>query len=44
MSAGFDERHEAVSTVAGGREVDTLTEVLWAALHGPTTLERNERL
>jgi hypothetical protein len=44
MSPGFDELRDAVSTVAGGREVDTLTEVLWAALHGPTTLERNERL
>ena len=29
---------------AGGRDVDTLTEVLWAALHGLTTLGRSDRL
>ncbi len=44
VSAGFAELREAVSTVAGGRDVDTLTEVLWAALHGLTTLARNDRL
>jgi AcrR family transcriptional regulator len=44
LSAGFAELREAVDTVAGGRDVDTLTEVLWAALHGLTTLARNDRL
>jgi len=34
----------AVDTFAGERDVDTLTEVLCAALHGLTTLARNERL
>ena len=27
-----------------GADVDTLTEVLWAALHGLTTLGRDDRL
>jgi len=44
LSAAFAELREAVDTVAGGRDVDTLTEVLWAALHGLTTLARNDRL
>jgi AcrR family transcriptional regulator len=44
LSAGFAELREAVANVAGGRNVDTLTEVLWAALHGLTTLGRNDRL
>jgi AcrR family transcriptional regulator len=44
LLAGFAELREAVDTVAGGRDVDTLTEVFWAALHGLTTLARNDRL
>ena len=44
LAAAFAELREAVDTVAGGRDVDTLTEVLWAALHGLTTLARNDRL
>ena len=44
LSAGFAELREAVAAVVGGPDVDTLTEVLWAALHGLTTLSRNERL
>jgi AcrR family transcriptional regulator len=44
MSAGFAELREAVASVAGGRDVDTLTEVLWAALHGLIMLGRNGRL
>jgi AcrR family transcriptional regulator len=44
MSAAFAELRETVDTVADGRDVDTLTEVLWAALHGLTTLARNDRL
>ena len=42
--AAFAELREAVADVAGGRDVDTLTEVLWAALHGLTTLGRSDRL
>ena len=44
MSAGFAELREAVVSIAGGRNVETLTEVVWAALHGLTTLERSDRL
>lgn len=44
MSAGFAELRQTVTTVAGGRDVDTLTEVLWAALHGLTTLGKSDRL
>ena len=44
LSAAFAELREAVATVVSGRDVDTLTEVLWAALHGLTTLGRNDRL
>ena len=44
LSAGFAELRAAVAAVAGGRDVETLTEVLWAALHGLTTLARNDRL
>ena len=44
LSAAFAELREAVAAVANGRDVDTLTEVLWAALHGLTTLGRNDRL
>jgi hypothetical protein len=44
LSAGFAELRAAVTSVAGGRDVDTLTEVLWAALHGLTMLGRSDRL
>ena len=44
LAAGFGELRQAVDTVAGGRDVDTVTEVLWAALHGLITLGRNNRL
>jgi AcrR family transcriptional regulator len=44
LSAGFAELRAAVTSVASGRDVDTLTEVLWAALHGLTMLERSGRL
>ncbi len=43
-STAYAELHAAVATIAGERDVDTLTEVLWAALHGLTTLSRNDRL
>jgi AcrR family transcriptional regulator len=44
LSAGFAELRATVASVAGGRDVDTLTEVLWAALHGLTMLGRSDRL
>ena len=44
LSAAFTELREAVTSVAGGRDVDTLTEVLWAAMHGLTALTRSGRL
>jgi AcrR family transcriptional regulator len=44
LLAAFAEVRAAVATVAGGRDVDTLTEVLWAGLHGLITLSRNDRL
>ncbi len=44
LSTAYAELHAAVATIAGERDVDTLTEVLWAALHGLTTLGRNDRL
>jgi AcrR family transcriptional regulator len=40
----FSELREAVATVAGRPDVDTVTEVLWAALHGLATLDRSDRL
>jgi AcrR family transcriptional regulator len=40
----FTELREAVATVVGEHDVDTVTEVLWAALHGLATLGRNDRL
>ncbi len=44
LSAAFAELREAVVPIAGDRDVDTLTEVLWAALHGLTALARSGRL
>jgi hypothetical protein len=44
LRAGFAELREAVTSVAAGQDVDTLTEVLWASLHGLTTLGRSDRL
>jgi AcrR family transcriptional regulator len=44
LSAAFAELREAVAGAAGGRDAETLTEVLWAALHGLTTLGHNGRL
>jgi len=40
----FSELREAVATVAAWPDVDTATEVLWAALHGLATLDRSDRL
>ena len=44
LRSAFAELHQAVDRVAGERDVDTLTEVLWAALHGLVTLARARRL
>ncbi len=44
LSTAYAELRAAVATIAGERDVDTLTEVLWAALHGLITLSRNNRL
>ncbi|HWO67918.1 MAG TPA: TetR/AcrR family transcriptional regulator [Umezawaea sp.] len=40
----FSELREAVATIAAGRDVDTLTEVFWAALHGLVMLSHGNRL
>jgi AcrR family transcriptional regulator len=44
LSAAYAELRAAAAAIAGERDVDTLTEVLWATLHGLTTLSRNGRL
>jgi AcrR family transcriptional regulator len=44
LTDAFDELRAAVDMVAGGRDTDTLAEVLWAALHGLVTLGRSGRL
>ncbi len=44
LTAAFAELRAAVELIAGPRDVDTLTEVFWAALHGLVTLDRAGRL
>ena len=44
LHTAFGELRSAVDLVAGSRDADTLTEVLWAALHGLITLDRGGRL
>jgi AcrR family transcriptional regulator len=44
LRAAYAELRGAVATMAGRRDVDTLTEVLWAALHGLVVLGANGRL
>jgi AcrR family transcriptional regulator len=44
LRAAFGELRAAVATVANERDIDTLTEVLWAGLHGLATLSRSDRL
>src|SRR6202034_4533663 len=44
LNAAFAELRAAVDLVAGTRDTDTLTEVMWASLHGLITLDRNGRL
>jgi AcrR family transcriptional regulator len=40
----FSELRTAIAAVSGERDVDTLTEVLWATLHGLILLDRGGRL
>jgi AcrR family transcriptional regulator len=44
LKAAFAELREAVTGVLGGGDGETLTEVMWAALHGLTSLGRSDRL
>src|ERR1700761_2399805 len=44
LNAAFAELRAAVELVAGTRDPATLTEVVWASLHGLVTLDRNGRL
>lgn len=44
LSTAYAELRADVATIAGERDVDTLTEVVWAALHGLVMLGRNDRL
>ncbi len=44
MHAGFAGLRESLAPLAGDKDLDTLTEVFWAALHGLTTLTLGGRL
>jgi AcrR family transcriptional regulator len=44
LVTAFAELRDGIATVANGRDVDTLTELFWAALHGLITLARGGRL
>jgi AcrR family transcriptional regulator len=44
LQAAFAELRQAVGLVADEQDADTLTEVLWAALHGIVTLGRTGRV
>jgi AcrR family transcriptional regulator len=44
LNAAFAELRAAVDIVAGTRDTDTLTELIWAALHGLVTLDHTGRL
>jgi AcrR family transcriptional regulator len=44
LEEAFTALHQAVAMVATEQDVDTLTEVFWAALHGLVTLGRTGRL
>jgi AcrR family transcriptional regulator len=44
LLTAFSELRAAVATIAGDQDVDMLTEVVWAELHGLTTLSRSGRL
>jgi hypothetical protein len=42
--AAFAELRAALGPLAGDRDVETLSEVAWSALHGLATLARSNRL
>ena len=44
LSSAYGQMRAAVATNGDEQDVDTLTEVLWASLHGLTALDRNGRL
>jgi AcrR family transcriptional regulator len=44
LHAGFVELREALAPLAGNRDVETFTEVVWSALHGLATLSQAGRL
>lgn len=44
LEAAFSVLRDAIGEVAGHQDVDTLTEVFWAALHGLVVLARTGRL
>jgi AcrR family transcriptional regulator len=44
LHAAFAEILTALTPLAGGRDVETLGEVLWSALHGLTSLTRGRRI
>ncbi|MEE3065526.1 MAG: TetR/AcrR family transcriptional regulator [Actinomycetota bacterium] len=44
LLSAFAALHQALARVGPGRDVDTLTEVFWAALHGLVTLGATRRL
>lgn len=44
LQAGFVELRDALAPLAGDRDVETFTEVVWSALHGLATLSQAGRL
>jgi AcrR family transcriptional regulator len=44
LHAGFAELREALAPLAGDRDVETFTEVVWSVLHGLVTLSQAGRL
>ena len=44
LHEGFAELRQALASFATARDVDTLAEVVWSALHGLATLSRSHRL
>jgi len=44
VTVAYGELRRVVAAVAGGRDVDTYAEVVWAGLHGLVTLDRDGRL
>ena len=44
LHEAFAELRQALAPFASARDVDTLTEVVWSALHGLVTLSRSHRL